>query len=328
MNRLRANRHEAHVNSAMAMTAFMAGGFVCIAAVLYALHRVLSASRLESWQLFGLLLFAGCALSALVFAAITRRIVRHHRELRRITERLESLASAPRFGMLERLPSASRFETGELTDALNALQDRFAREYERLEKDLRLASQVRGLQWSETLDWWGRWRISCSGERKRVDGVFLETVPLDENRLFMAAGVVNGPDMPAALAASALIMVIRTHGAPAAERPAGWLDRVTAWTADIITSGLELNIAAVMIDESAGTVSWAVRGRAAVGMLRDGRTETFGNAACGAGVQDAGQGAGSGCIRIGDSAGELVILTGNAESAVRLSVAGDKEVRP
>jgi hypothetical protein len=323
MNRLRENRHERYRNSAVTMTAFMAGAFVCIAAILYALHHVLAASRLESWQLYGWLIFAGGGMSALAFAAIARRIVRHHRELRRITESLESLASASRFGMLERLQTSSRFEPGELTDALNALQDRFAREYDRLEKDMRLAAQVRELQWSETPDRWGRWRISLTVERKPVDGVFLETMPLDEDRLFIAAGVVDGADMPAALAASALMMVIRTHGEPA-EHPATWLDQVTAWTADMITSGLELNIAAVTIDESAGTVAWAVRGRAAVGMLRDGRTDMFGNAADGAGVQDAE----TGCNQIGDPAGELVIFPGSFSSAIRLSVSGDKEVRP
>ncbi|REE84542.1 serine phosphatase RsbU (regulator of sigma subunit) [Paenibacillus taihuensis] len=117
------------------------------------------------------------------------------------------------------LPAILHDEAGELAVAYNELQIRINREYESLERELKMAYNVQQKLLPPGDLTIGAYRITarCQSYRE-VGGDFFDVVSLSPNRFAVMIGDVSGKGLPAALIMSAQLLIfrseIRRNGSP------------------------------------------------------------------------------------------------------------------
>ncbi|SEN67227.1 ATP-binding SpoIIE family protein phosphatase [Paenibacillus sp. OV219] len=110
------------------------------------------------------------------------------------------------------VPAILHDEAGELAVAYNELQNRISREYESLERELKMAYNVQQKLLPPGDLTIGAYRITarCQSYRE-VGGDFFDVVSLSPNRFAVMIGDVSGKGLPAALIMSAQLLIFRSE---------------------------------------------------------------------------------------------------------------------
>ncbi|MDF2720257.1 MAG: hypothetical protein K0R28_7182, partial [Paenibacillus sp.] len=134
------------------------------------------------------------------------------RELRDMIAKLRQAVAAKPGGIQEPIPIVSRYESGHLAAVNNELQYRKVSEYDRLERERRLAAGVQRLIMRKGDVVLGRWRMRGElREGEEIGGHFYDMVQIGHGRLVFAVGMVSGDGMPAALVLSAFVGMLRSE---------------------------------------------------------------------------------------------------------------------
>lgn len=188
--------------------------FVC--AVIFPLLRIVWNAAEDQWNgrpvsevsLVSIAVIAG----AIAFVAYAILSFSFLRELRDMIAKLRQAVAAKPDGMHEPIPIVSRYESGRLAAVNNELQHRKASEYDRLERERRLAAGVQRLIMRKGEVVLGRWRVRGGlREGEYIGGHFYDLVQIGDGRLVFAVGMVSGDGMPAALVLSAFIGMLRSE---------------------------------------------------------------------------------------------------------------------
>ncbi|MFD0714995.1 SpoIIE family protein phosphatase [Paenibacillus sp. GCM10027626] len=140
-------------------------------------------------------------------------------ELRSLIEHIQELGLRGRDKVGIRMPVMSNDEAGELAAVFNELQARTDREYEAIERELKLAYNVQQKLLPPGDLTIGAYRITarCRPYRE-VGGDFFDVVMLGPHKFAVMIGDVSGKGVPAALLMSALLVLFRAeikrNGAP------------------------------------------------------------------------------------------------------------------
>ncbi|CAM4164421.1 SpoIIE family protein phosphatase [Paenibacillus alkaliterrae] len=207
---------------------------------------------------------------AVTFAVIYHMAFYLFRDMDLMTARLRELAGMKRADQRSRVPVASPYESGELTSAINSLQDRFEQEYARLDKDLDLAFRVQEQLFSHLMADWKDWKLNGSaGKPGEVGGGFYDALPLTEYRLALTAGTVRGHGLPSALVMSALVMLFRTT-MNAAVGAGDLLTELNRTAAGFVKDGLNVHMTIAIIDYEQGSLEYASAGSMLVQVVQPG----------------------------------------------------------
>ncbi|TMV47215.1 hypothetical protein FE783_23560 [Paenibacillus mesophilus] len=188
--------------------------FVC--AVIFPLLRIvwnaaedqLNGRTFSDVSLVSIAVIAG-AISFVAYAILSFSFLR---ELRDMIAKLRQAVAAKPGGMQEPIPIVSRYESGRLAAVNNELQYRKVSEYDRLEKERRLAAGVQRLIMRRGEVVLGRWRMRGElREGEEIGGHFYDLVQIGHGRLVFAVGMVSGDGMPAALVLSAFVGMLRSE---------------------------------------------------------------------------------------------------------------------
>ncbi|GGD91871.1 ATP-binding SpoIIE family protein phosphatase [Paenibacillus nasutitermitis] len=181
------------------------------------------------------------------------------RELRGLVRSIRGLVGGRR-QLSGKMPVISHDEAGELAVAFNELQSRIDREYESLERELKLAYNVQQKLLPPGDLTIGSYRIvaRCQPYRE-VGGDFFDVVSLSPGRFAVMIGDVSGKGMPAALLMSALLLLfraeIRRNGSPGQV-----LQRMNRQICEAMGNEGSVSIGVGVIDLTADTVQYASAG--------------------------------------------------------------------
>ncbi|MFC5650488.1 SpoIIE family protein phosphatase [Paenibacillus solisilvae] len=196
------------------------------------------------------------AIGLLIFGFVTmqfrqelRSLIRHIRAL--VDERKHLSAS---------MSVISNDEAGELAVVLNQLQSRVNRDYESLEKELKLAYNVQQKLLPPGDMTIGSYRITARCQPyNEVGGDFFDVVSLSSSRFAVMIGDVSGKGMPAALLMSAQLLLfrseIRRNGSPGEV-----LARMNRQLCEAMGEEGSITIGVGVIDLSLDTVLYASAG--------------------------------------------------------------------
>lgn len=200
---------------------------------------------------------------AVGFAVLVMIAGAFFQDLRRITERLQSLGGGDRV-YLRPLPLLSGYETGRLASEINRLQERFRKEYDRLDRELQLARQVQSLLTPGAVCEWGglRWTAFCR-RSDEVDGGLVDILPLGEHRLAVLAARISGSGLPAALIGAALLSLFRTQAREERD-PTRLLARLDEALSDVLTGAYRADLAIGLAERSQGTIAFVFAGEIAL----------------------------------------------------------------
>ncbi|MBW7460070.1 SpoIIE family protein phosphatase, partial [Paenibacillus sepulcri] len=181
------------------------------------------------------------------------------RELRGLVRNIRGLVGG-RKQLSGKMPVISHDEAGELAVAFNELQSRIDREYESLERELKLAYNVQQKLLPPGDLTIGSYRIAARCQPYReVGGDFFDVVSLSPGRFAVMIGDVSGKGMPAALLMSALLLLfraeIRRNG-----NPAKVLQRMNRQICEAMGNEGSVSIGVGVIDLTADTVQYASAG--------------------------------------------------------------------
>jgi HAMP domain-containing protein len=183
------------------------------------------------------------------------------RDMVNITRRFRELSDMERGELLHPIPIASPYETGELTMAFNVLQERFRREYSRLDQDMKLALHVQEQMLSYRQGTFGEWRIKSSEHRAaQIGGDFCDAVELRNNRLALVAGQVTGVGLPSALVKSMILMIIRSGLQDEMTSPKLLLQLIETLDG-VLADGQEVHMGICILDDPIDKAEWASVGR-------------------------------------------------------------------
>ncbi|MBW7474945.1 SpoIIE family protein phosphatase [Paenibacillus oenotherae] len=138
--------------------------------------------------------------------------IQFRHELRGLIRNIRELVGGGPAQLGGKMLFSSHDEAVELAVALNELQARINREYESLERELKLAYNVQQKLLPPGDMTIGSFRITARYQPYReVGGDFFDVVPLGSNRFAVMIGDVSGKGMPAALLMSALLILFRSE---------------------------------------------------------------------------------------------------------------------
>ncbi|CAH1192696.1 hypothetical protein PAECIP111893_00314 [Paenibacillus plantiphilus] len=148
-------------------------------------------------------------LGMILFSYVT---IEFRHELRGLIRNIRELVGGGRTQLGGKMLFSSHDEAVELAVALNELQSRIDREYEALDRELKLAYNVQQKLLPPGDLTIGSFRITARYRPYReVGGDFFDVVPLGSNRFAVMIGDVSGKGMPAALLMSALLILFRSE---------------------------------------------------------------------------------------------------------------------
>ena len=205
--------------------------------------------------------------SAIGIVVLYLLISEYRSELKLMTEGIISLSSKDRREMHGKIELMSLDEMGQLTEAFNLLQERMRKEYEELDKELRMAYKVQQQLLPDH-----RWRLkgadlvaSCM-QVKEVGGDFFDVIAADDGSFLVLIGDVSGKGLPAALLMSAVLTLFRSeakHGGSADEL----LSRLNRQLVDALQGNLFVT-AGIAAFERNGGMSYASAGHLAPYLIR------------------------------------------------------------
>lgn len=148
-------------------------------------------------------------LGLVLFSYVT---IEFRQELRGLIRNIRELVGGGRAQLGGKTLFSSHDEAVELAAALNELQSRVNREYDALDRELKLAYNVQQKLLPPGDLTIGSFRIAARCQPYRgVGGDFFDVVPLGPNRFAVMIGDVSGKGMPAALLMSALLILFRSE---------------------------------------------------------------------------------------------------------------------
>ncbi|UVI29856.1 ATP-binding SpoIIE family protein phosphatase [Paenibacillus spongiae] len=181
------------------------------------------------------------------------------KELRTLVRNIQQLGGGGR-KLGSRMPVVSYDEAGELASAFNELQTRIDREYESLERELKLAYNVQQKLLPPGDLTIGSYRIAARCQPYRnVGGDFFDVLMLGPSRFAIMIGDVSGKGVPAALLMSALLLLfraeIRRNG-----NPAEVLARMNRQLCEAMGDDGAVTLGVGVIDTTSDTVRYASAG--------------------------------------------------------------------
>lgn len=191
-----------------------------------------------------------------VFTTLVRGL---RNELRDMASGIRSLSSGHRSELRGEIRIGFPDELGLLAEAFNAEQKRAARRYDLLDEELALAVSVQQLLLPDRECRFGDYQVSAEGRKREAAGEWYDIVPLDRDRFAVAAGIVLGRDMPAALVMSAALVLLRSEirrGRAAGEA----LRRLLAEWADTLPMDMRIHMGVAVIDPQQSAVQIAAYG--------------------------------------------------------------------
>ncbi|WP_409344498.1 PP2C family protein-serine/threonine phosphatase [Paenibacillus sp. MBLB4367] len=195
-----------------------------------------------------LVTLATVGLGSLLFVTVTKVFFN---DVNGIVGELRRLLRKPRGELHRSIPIAAEDETGKLALAFNALQARLNREYEQMEKDVRLAEGVlrqllpqRELQLPSLAVTFGVPPASV------VTGDLYDAISVDEHRTALVIGRVAGSGMPAALIISAMLVLVRAEVSNGG-RVGDVLDRLRSHLSDALPEGMPAAFGICIVDTGA-----------------------------------------------------------------------------
>lgn len=161
------------------------------------------------------------------------------------------------------IPVTSRDETGQLAEAINALQGQIEREYEGIRKELELAYEVQQRLLPPPQHEIGSFQIAChSRPALEVGGDLYDVLRLSEQQFVLLIGDVSGKGMPAALVMSAVITLFRTEarlGGTAGEI----MTRLNRQLSEALRGTMMVTLGIGQFDCRTGTLTYASAGHLA-----------------------------------------------------------------
>ncbi|KIL40828.1 hypothetical protein SD70_11415 [Gordoniibacillus kamchatkensis] len=197
------------------------------------------------------------------------------RDLNVLTGSIGSLLQADRSRMHETIPVTSRDELGQLTGAFNELQASVYREYDELDKRMRLAYNIQQKllpQKEPAVE--GLEVASMCRQCREVGGDFYDCLAFGSSRLAIAIGDVTGKGMPAALLMSAVMVLWRTEmlkGGSSEEV----MTRVNRSLYETLQGELFVTMGLAVFDMKERTVDYASAGHMAPYLLREGELQAL-----------------------------------------------------
>jgi len=183
------------------------------------------------------------------------------RDIGALTRGMQALREEPanrRF-----IPVTGRDETGQLAEAVNALQDQIEREYADIRNELRLAQEVQRRLLPAAQHEIGCFRIACHARPAReVGGDLYDVLRLSDRMFAIAIGDVSGKGMSAALVMSAVMTLFRSEarrGGTAGEM----MTRLNRQLSETLRGSMMVTLGIGLFDCRAGTLSYASGGHLA-----------------------------------------------------------------
>lgn len=232
--------------------------------VRYVFERLSAGSPLELHVLFGLagfyFLFGLAVFSLLVFD--------FRRELVVLIHGMLSLTEGDREKLHQRMPLMSLDETGQLGEAFNLLQEHMTKEYEELDKQIKLAYNVQQRLLPSSRQRWGPLEICAVCEQmQEVGGDLYDVVPLDDERLAVICGDVSGKGISAALMMSAAMVLFRTEIRREGSA-ARVLDRLNRELCQTLKGEMFVTLGVAILDAKQVSLQYASAGHMAPYLLR------------------------------------------------------------
>lgn len=187
--------------------------------------------------------------------------IEFRRELQVLIGSIRSLLGGDRSKLYAKMPILSDDEVGQLAVTFNRLQDRLVREYDDLNKELRLARQVQLQLLPDRYQAFGAYEAAALSEsRKGVGSGFYDMIPLGEGTFAIVAGNVSGAGLPAALQMSAALLLLRAE-AQREDAPSAVLARLEQAMSEAFPEGESTALALLVVDAERHICRVAVRGR-------------------------------------------------------------------
>lgn len=186
------------------------------------------------------------------------------RELQMLMGSIRSLLGTGRGAAYSKMPVLSNDEVGRLAIVFNHLQDRVTNEYDELAKELLLARQIHLQLLPPRHQFVGSYAVNVQWEPdKAVGSELYDVIVLEDGRFAVLSGIVAGIGMPAALQASAALMLLRAE-AEEGGTPSSILARFEKANADIFPRQRPLSLGVILIDGAACRFQASCEGDATV----------------------------------------------------------------
>lgn len=190
------------------MITYIALFLVTVFSMLWYTSNSLTAGQDESIPILSGIGVMFLLLSTLVFS---REALDHRDRFREPVSRIRGILNEHKGLQHGRMPIVTTDEAGQLAFAFNQLQQHMAKEFEGVERELRVARQVQMRLMPGSCEENGALKIAAAYQpTKDVGGDFYDIVKLDENRTAVIIGDVSGKGMQAALIMSAVIVLLRS----------------------------------------------------------------------------------------------------------------------
>lgn len=227
----------------------------------YSMFSYSAASREEGGSPQPIVLIAiGLTVCAVTLACVYYTAFYLFRDLAGATSQLRESIYRKRSELHSRIPVASPYESGEVIEAFNALQEQSAKHYARLNRDMELAVHVQDGLFQHQLQSWREWRIeACREPAEEVSGNFYVVRPISDNRLLLAAGSVTGGDLSSALIMSAIVMMLRSLSGKLSN-PADMFMELNHSLTDLLPDHRYVHLALVVLDADQEMMKYATAG--------------------------------------------------------------------
>ncbi|WP_374712994.1 ATP-binding SpoIIE family protein phosphatase [Symbiobacterium terraclitae] len=182
------------------------------------------------------------------------------RDLRALAGRLRALSEGVRPALFDRFAVTGRDEVGDLTAALNRLQDRVEREFREVERDMATARSIQMGMLPRSWRLPPGWQLEAALHPAReVGGDFYDVIDLGDGRFGIAVGDAVGKGLPAALLMASAVSLLRSH-APLHDGPGATLAAVNRLICGHLPPTAFITCAYAVVDTRRREVCWASAG--------------------------------------------------------------------
>lgn len=177
-------------------------------------------------------------------------------ELHSVEEDMRSLVLGDRMDLHK--PISIRFadEIGWLTESFNAIQNKMVLRYQRLDEELNLAYAVQQMLLPEPMFRHGDLFLKAVGSSADTVQNWYDYMPIADGRIAVTVGAVSGKGMPAALAASTAMFVLRSI-VPECKEPYTALSRTKAQLHATLPQHMDVHIGLAFFDSFSERLTYA-----------------------------------------------------------------------